>query len=178
MLIKTNFEAIFKITGSISALCDEKAWEQLLRGEVVGVWEPDAERWSLLADGQHLTTFRAINLADALATVKRDMPRASSFVWEPSGSGKWRRYEPVSLTSAPTEAAAYDRDTNTTWMVSMGYPNALTVSPEQRQKHYLAGRTDAKKIADWYRSLVRAGMNAAMIAEEVEKHGMTREGRD
>jgi hypothetical protein len=147
--------SVFQVEGSLAALMDERVWECLLRGEMVLVMEPDVERWTLFKNGEPVRTVKAATMDIA----------CQKFV-------ELRKDFAVAATLILDEKTPLDQ-----WELRAGYPNYLSVSPEQAQMHARAGRDDAKKIAEHYRELIEQNTRGMIAAEEIYRFGIKREGK-
>jgi hypothetical protein len=151
----TPKQAIYKIEGSIAALVKEEVWEKLLKGEVVGVIEPDPERYSLFINGQFVRAIRA--KTETRLKIKAEV---ATMMWRALPGNIVKDIE-----------------------ITSGYPNMIQL-PAEKVKKYAEKGFDARRCAEWVRDFLKrscgkidslAGVFCFM--EEIH-NGMERQGRD
>jgi hypothetical protein len=148
--------SIFQVEGSLAALIDEGVWERMLKGETILVMEPDAERWTLFKNGSPIRIVTATSMEAAC-----------------------QKFVELSPAFAQTAALILDdRLPVESWEIRAGYPNYLNMSQEQADEHAAAGRDDARKIAAFYRKLIEENTKGMIAAEEIDRFGMKKEGKN
>ena len=147
--------AVFKVEGSIAALVKEDVWEKLLKGETVGVIEPDPSRWSLFINGAFVKTIVA-NTEVRLNIKSERAVRA----WEAIPGNVLNEIE-----------------------ILPGYPNMIRLTAD-KIKAYTDRKLDARTCSTKVRELVKKScgrldslMGVFAFMDEVDR-GMERQGRD
>jgi hypothetical protein len=160
-----------KVTGSIAALVKESVWESLLKGETVGVQEPDPERYSLFVGHHHVETFKSLSMRHAIKKTRMKRMFLHNVEWDVVQDAT---YGEVGMVNPEGGLIVY---------ILHGYPDALSLSQE-KIKAYQDHGLDAKKCAEKIRGLVGraftgAGKYAGALAymDEIDR-GMERQGRD
>ena len=164
-------QAVFKVNGSLAAILNEKVWEQLLKGEAVGIIEPDPNRWSLYIGGNHVKTYTAGSLRQALNKILREHDIND---WLTHGTDK-AETRPGAMPHAEVVA---------------GYPYIMCLEPEALARYEAEGM-DAKRMSMKMRLQLQEHYQALhsekkkrnvraidILGSQIHVHGMTREGRD
>lgn len=163
---------MFSINGSLAAVCKPEVWEKLLKGEAVGVIEPDPNRWSLYIGEHHVKTYTALNLRKAIGKVYKEHPELADWVVAPG--------EESADTRIGMEPGAN---------ISNGYPYLIVLEPAVLQIYQEKGLEAAQlatqtreKIKQEYMNLhlaqrMRNVRAIDILGSQVHLYGMKREGK-
>lgn len=154
--------AMFMIRGSLAALVKESVWALLLKGEAVGVLEPDENYWSLFCDGRLLETC----YVQARPTLSRE--KAAQHAVE-----KFAKKSFAFMMDFPKIGRGR---TSHSWRIEQGYPNVICLSAENIERHKRDGMDD-RKLALRMRELIKNHVVMEQIQDEL-KFGLKREGKD
>ena len=152
--------AIYKVEGSIAALVKEEVWEKLLKGEVIGVMEPDPVKYTLFINGQFVKTIKADT--ETRLNIKAERAVLS-----------WQKSEKFAKRTGAIQSLE----------VTPGYPNMIQLGQEKIEQylvHGLNARICSEKIREFVKKScgkIDSFAGVYTFMEEIS-NGMTREGRD